>query len=201
MLSKFSLVSFCLLLLAGLKVNGQQYIYNYNIPFTENGRALKYPTAGGLNNPQFSKIDINQDGKQDIFMFDRSGNKPMMLINNGSSGEVNYTYWQDYESIFPKMYDWSILLDYNCDGLEDIITGFENGIKTYLANFDGSNIYFTEDIAKLDFKEAGFTFFLSVGVIDVPGFADINFDGDIDVLTFNMAGGIVDYYENRQIED
>ena len=103
MLSKFSLVSFCWLLLAGLQVNGQQYIYNYNIPFTENGRSLKYPTAGGLNNPQFSNIDVNQDGKQDIFMFDRSGNKPMILLNNGNSGEVNYTYWQGYENIFPKM--------------------------------------------------------------------------------------------------
>lgn len=201
MKSKFSLVCFSLLLIICFKVNGQQYIYNHNIPFIENGRILQYPTAGGLNNPQFSNIDVNQDGKQDIFMFDRSGNKPMILLNNGGSGEVNYTYWQGYESIFPKMYDWSVLLDYNCDGLEDIITGFENGIKTYLANYDGSTIYFTEDIAKMEFKEAGFTFFLSVGVIDVPGFADINFDGDIDVLTFNMAGGIVDYYENRQIED
>ena len=44
-----------------------------------------------------------------------------------------------------------------------------------------------EDIAKMDFKEAGFTFFLSVGVIDVPGFADINFQ--IIIFKINLNNG------------
>jgi hypothetical protein len=182
-------------------LQAQNYIYNYQIPFTHNGRTLKYPLAGGLNNPQFSAADINVDGKKDIYVFDRSGNKSIILLNEGEAGTINYDYWQQFETNFPDLFDWAILLDYNCDGLEDIITGFDNGIKTFLASSDGSKLTFTEDIDKLEFTEVGFTFFIAVGVIDVPGFADINFDGDIDLLTFNMAGGIVDYYENRQIEN
>ncbi len=179
----------------------QLYIYNYNIPVTQNGRTLKFPFAGGLNNPQFSSSDINLDGKNDIYIFDRAGGKSLALINEGLTGEVNYFYWQQYEQRFPAMQDWSILIDYNCDGVEDIITGFDTGIKTYLASVDGTNITYTEDESKLQFTEAGFFFDIPVGNIDIPGFADVNMDGDIDLLTFYIVGGVIDYYENRQIED
>lgn len=182
-------------------VVAQQYIYNYNIPVFEHGRALKFPLAGGLNNPQFSNIDINQDGKQDIFIFDRAGGKVLVLINDGAVGDINYFYWQQYEQRFPQMQDWAILVDYNCDGFEDIITGYDTGIRTFLATEDADGINFIEDVEKLKFTEAGFFFDLPVGTIDIPGFADINMDGDIDVLTFYIVGGVVDYYENRQIEN
>lgn len=192
---------FILMISCSTTLQAQQYIYNYNIPFIEEGRTLLYPLAGGLNNPQFSAIDVNQDGKSDIYMFDRAGNKSLVLLNEGETGEINYRYWQQYQNIFPEMFDWAILLDYNCDGLEDIITGFDNGIRTYLASYDGYQINYTIDIDKLQFKEAGFYFDLAVGVIDVPGFADLDFDGDIDVLSFNIAGGIVDHYINKQVEE
>jgi len=182
-------------------LNAQQYIYNYNIQAIQNGRILKFPFAGGLNNPQFSSSDINLDGKNDVYIFDRAGGKSLALINEGSTGEINYFYWQQYEARFPSMQDWTILIDYNCDGIEDIITGFDTGVKTYLASVDGANITYTEDESKLEFTEAGFFFDITVGSIDIPGFADVNMDGDIDLLTFYIVGGVVDYYENRQIED
>ncbi len=39
------------------------------------GVALKYAWAGGLNNAQFSAVDLNGDGVQDQFIFDRTGDK------------------------------------------------------------------------------------------------------------------------------
>ncbi len=179
----------------------QHYMYNYNVPVLQGTTNYQNPFAGGLNNPQFSSIDINQDGKKDLFLFDRSGNIPMIFINRGGTGEINYEYRAEYASRFPAMRDWAILLDYNCDGLEDIICGYDNGIKTYLAASDGGSINFTEDASKLQFTEAGFFFDLPVGYIDIPGFADIDQDGDIDVITFNMIGGIVDHYDNQAVED
>ncbi len=192
-----------LILLIALVQNthAQNYIYDYNIKVNQFGNTLKFPFAGGLNNPQFSAIDVNQDALKDIFIFDRTGNKSLILINDGTVGEINYFYWQQYQQNFPSLSDWAILVDYNCDGIEDIICGFDGGVKTYLADYDGSSISFIEDISKLQFTEAGFFFDMPVGYIDIPGFADVDFDGDIDVLTFNPVGGIVDHYINNQIED
>lgn len=193
------------LLLIGLYINsgfGQTWIYNYNVPVTQYGHTLQYPFAGGLNNPQFSKADINQDGKDDIFIFDRTGNKVLIFLNEGSTGEINYRYWHQYETVFPPLKDWAVLVDYNCDGLPDLITGFDVGIQTWVASTDGTKMIFTEDVHKIQYNEVGFDFDLSVGNIDIPGFADVNYDGDIDVLTFRMSsGGTVEYYENRAVEN
>ena len=181
--------------------HAQNYIFDYNTKVNQFGNTLKFPFAGGLNNPQFSVIDINQDASKDIYIFDRTGNKSLLLINEGVTNEIKYFYWQQYQQNFPALSDWTILVDYNCDGIEDIITGFDGGVKTFLANYDGFTVTFIEDIPKLQFTEAGFFFDMVVGYIDIPGFADVDFDGDIDVLTFNPVGGIVDHYINNQIED
>jgi len=181
--------------------SAQQYIYDYTTPVVQSGNEIKFPFAGGLNTPQFSEVDLNQDGQRDLFIFDRSGNKVLTLINEGTSGEINYRYWYDYQLLFPTMENWAVMLDYNCDGLEDILTSYDIGIKTYTAAYDGSALSYTEDIPKMQYTEATFLFDLGVGYIDVPGFADVNFDGDLDILTFNIVGGIVDYFENREIED
>ena len=181
--------------------HAQNYIFDYNTKVNQFGNTLKFPFAGGLNNPQFSAIDINQDASKDIYIFDRTGNKSLLLINEGVTNEIKYFYWQQYQQNFPALSDWTILVDYNCDGIEDIITGFDGGVKTFLANYDGFTVTFIEDIPKLQFTEAGFFFDMVVGYIDIPGFADVDFDGDIDVLTFNPVGGIVDHYINNQIED
>ena len=178
----------------------QIYIYDYQTNVIQGSHELKYPFAGGLNTPQFSATDLNHDGIKDLFIFDRTGNKVLTFINEGTTGEIDYIYWQGYQHIFPALENWTVLKDYNCDGLEDILTSYDIGIKTYLASYDGFSNSYAEDIVKMQYSEAGFTFDLGVGYIDVPGFADINFDGDVDVLTFNLAGGIVDYFENQQIE-
>ncbi len=178
----------------------QNYTYDYQTKVVQGVQELKYPFAGGLNAPQFSATDLNRDGIQDLFIFDRTGNKVLTFINEGTADEIDYFYWQGYQHNFPPLENWAVLMDYNCDGIEDILTSYDIGIKSYLASYDGFSISYAEDISKMQFSEAGFTFDLGVGYIDVPGFADVNFDGDPDVLTFNIAGGIVDYFENQQIE-
>lgn len=189
-----------LMMLYGNFCTGQNYIYDYQTTVAQGAHELKFPFAGGLNTPQFSSADLNQDGIKDLFIFDRTGNKVLTFINGGTENEIDYFYWQGYQYNFPAMENWAVLRDYNCDGLEDIFTSYDIGIKTFLASYDGYSVTYTEDVSKMQYAEAGFTFDLGVGYIDVPGFADINFDGDLDVLTFNLAGGIVDYYENQQIE-
>ena len=67
---------FCLTILI-VKIPAQT-LSRLNIEFQNtSGIAYKMPLAGGLNCPQFSSVDMNNDGKQDIFVFDRIGNVRM----------------------------------------------------------------------------------------------------------------------------
>ena len=89
--------------------------YGGGVPVSRDGAALPLAWAGGLNNPQPSSIDLNGDGLLDIFIFDRSGNKPVFLLNTGTQGQAHYTVSHAYDSIqpFPKLRDWALLRDYD----------------------------------------------------------------------------------------
>ena len=51
-----------------------QLLKTYDVPFTVNNKTVQDALAGGLNNPQFSEGDLDFDGKNEIFIFDRTGN-------------------------------------------------------------------------------------------------------------------------------
>ena len=68
----------------------------------ENGSVLSLALAGGLNQPQFSPYDFNQDGTMDLFIFDRTGNKVLIFIAVTVKGVTNYRYDPSYEDFFPK---------------------------------------------------------------------------------------------------
>ena len=42
---------------------------------------------------------------------------------------------------------------------------------------------------------------LYISSIDIPAFVDIDGDGDIDVLTFNIGGQQVEYHKNTSMEN
>ena len=150
-----------------------------------------FPWAGGMNKPQFSDIDLDDDGSKDLVVFDRTGNTISTFLNKGTAGQVLYEYAPVYESVFPEMTHWMLLVDYNCDGAEDIFTSHDTGIKTFLADRSSGDLQFIPDVQKIQYEEVGFSFDLGVLVIDIPTIIYVNGDGDMDVLTFNLAGGFV----------
>src|SRR5271156_7211219 len=80
--------------------------------------------CGGFNNPQFAMGDLNNDGLQDIVVFE-NGNSLRTFINMGTAGNPDYTYQPQYELNFPPIFDYIVLADYNCDGIPDL---FQQGI-------------------------------------------------------------------------
>ena len=52
------------------------------ITVRENGIELPNPWLGGLDLPQFSGADINQDGREDLLIFDKKGNKTLVLLKD-----------------------------------------------------------------------------------------------------------------------
>ncbi|MCW3086512.1 MAG: repeat protein [Bacteroidetes bacterium] len=101
----------------------QPFFQRYDsIDVTISGTSLVNPWAGGLNFVQTSSIDLNMDGIDDLFTFDRTGDKIRTFINHGTANTVDYKFDASYESKFPVMHNWAILADYNNDGKKDIFT-------------------------------------------------------------------------------
>ncbi len=181
-------------------LSAQSYVLYSEVPATgAGGRPLPHAWAGGLNNPQFSGLDADGDGLRDLFVFDRQGNVPLVFIGDGS-GEGGWTYSPHWSARFPRLGQWAVLRDLNCDGLEDLITWSQGGVVLRYASREGG-LSFTSDTARLTYTQLGFTRILGVLDIDIPAFEDVDGDGDVDVLSFNLGGGYVEWFRNQAAEN
>ena len=175
-----------------------QMIFNRDtsLSFFENGLPYKSALDGGINSGQFSNIDLNLDGVMDLIVFDRSGNKLNPYINNNG----NYIYAPKYRNNFPKIHDWILMRDYNLDGKNDIFTYSSGGMAVYLNTSNNVDLEFTE-ITQLVLSDYGSNFLnIYISPVDIPAISDIDYDGDLDVLTFSILGGFVEYHKNQSME-
>ncbi len=173
------------------------------------------PWAGGLNFVQPSSIDLDLDGKKDLFVFDRTGNKIRTFINKGTPGTVNYQYDPFYESKFPEIFDWVLLVDYNCDGKEDIFcyssigAGFDvykntstpsTGLQFQKVVTQQLSVFFPDAPPNTPCGSAK-PCNLYVSRVDIPALSDIDNDGDLDVITFDIfSGSHIQYHKNMSME-
>ena len=175
-----------------------QMIFNRDtsLSFFENGLPYKSALDGGINSGQFSNIDLNLDGVMDLIVFDRSGNKLNPYINNNG----NYIYAPKYRNNFPKIHDWILMRDYNLDGKNDIFTYSSGGMAVYLNTSNNVDLEFTE-VTQLVLSDYGSNFLnIYISPVDIPAISDIDYDGDLDVLTFSILGGFVEYHKNQSME-
>jgi hypothetical protein len=183
------------------------------IPFRVNGKDLAFPLVGGLNTPQLSAVDLNNNGLLDLYIFDRTGNVQLTFLNTGSAGQVSYTYAPEYQAQFPAgLLDWVQLRDYNGDGIMDIFAQARSysafqGIIIFRGYYDSNNriaferVPFDNADDVLQFRlPNGTKTQIYVSNIDYPAFDDVDCDGDLDILTFNPAGGYIEFYQNQSVE-
>ena len=166
-----------------------------SLTISENGIAFSSDFSGGINAGQFSEIDLNLDGTMDIVVFDKSGNKISPFINDNG----NYIYAPKYRSSFPKAHDWMLLEDYNCDGKNDIYTYSSGGMAIY-ENTSTTNLSFSlvTSLVRSDYGSNNLSIYISPA--DIPAIADIDYDGDLDILTFSILGGFIEYHKNMAME-
>jgi len=161
-----------------------------------------YPWAGGMNECQFGRIDLNFDGIKDLVAFDRTGNRLMPFLVEDTGTGFQFEYAPEYAELFPAMVDWMILKDYDGDGLEDLFTYSPGvaGMKVY-KNVSTSEVKFDLIIFPFltSFQGGGYTNIL-VTYVDYPAIDDIDGDGDLDILTFWGLGSFVEYHKNLSVE-
>ncbi len=173
-----------------------------HVPVQHGSRLLTSPLAGGLQSPQFSAADLNGDGLDDLFVFDRTDGTVLTFLNTGATMAFPYVHAPQYEQGFPPLRHWALLRDYDGDGRPDLLTahvaGGFLGASLYRNVSEGDSLAF--QLVRAGLRTADQSPIL-IPVTDLPAWVDVDGDGDLDLLSFDFGGQFVVYYRNRQVED
>jgi FG-GAP-like repeat/Secretion system C-terminal sorting domain len=189
-----------LLLIISTSAWGQNaYEVDFSIPVSNaDDELLGQAWTGGLNAVQVNKLDINNDDVEDLILFDRTANKIVTYLVQ----EQQYIYSPEYEAFFPDdLNNFLLLRDFDGDGRKDIFTGNPFGIKIYLNISDGNipdwqHLLFQNSNVILTTGFSGKTN-IQLQADDVPSIADMDGDGDLDILCMNFSGnGKIEYHKN-----
>ena len=220
--------TYCLLLILSANNFYSQFIghlQNNSVKVVENNDTLLNPWTGGMNSVQISTVDLNSDQIEDLFVFDRTGNKVLTFINNAE----NFIYAPEYEKYFPSsLEDWVLLRDFNGDNKKDIFSSVSGGIGVWKNTSNNDNLTFEKIEFWYEQLNDNVPYILSnfleidstidpvneevsidsnyyksniyVTNVDIPDINDIDNDGDLDVLTFGIIGTRLEYHKNMSIE-
>ena len=173
------------------------------VALIENNIKFKNAWAGGVNSAQFHEIDLDLDGNKDLIVFDKTGNKLLPFLNK--NGE--FLFAPDYRSSFPlhqdgkKLHDWVIFADYNCDGKNDIYTYSSGGFAIFKNTSTTSLSFNLIDTLVRSNYGGPIPLNIFISAVDIPAVADVDNDGDLDILTFKITGGFIEYHKNLAMEN
>ena len=205
LLSTLSLVSASLLAQDVVRVNDTTEVW-------ENGKQLSIPWAGGINSAHMSEIDLDQDGRMDLVIFEGNnlydpltGDKitPLLSIPDTINGGFKFSYAPEYINNFPKLEYFAAFKDFNGDGKADIFTrNSRDRITVYRNDSDTDGLKFTLFINNLETSAnglpIGFPFFKEIfqDFVNMSAYEDIDGDGDIDFLVVDRAEQFIEYHKN-----
>jgi hypothetical protein len=169
---------------------------------------LANPLTGGFNHPIYGNVDLNMDGRQDLVIFDREIQSkgvilPFLSVRKGN--EYRYVYAPQYTHLFPEIKGWACFADYDGDGKTDLFAYGEtfnaSGSVTAFKNVsDKDSVRFKMVRLKVGAYSHNFPGYdkIFVTMAEIPAFADMDNDGDLDMLSFNPQndGITADYYRN-----
>jgi hypothetical protein len=148
--------------------------------------AMPHPFTGGLSAPQWSEIDVDWDGDLDLFAFDRDGSRVLVFEKTDGGG------WKerlDWGQGWPALKHWALLRDFDCDGLPDLFTGYQNSIHVYRNTSSTPGVptfepYAVPLMASWDFGSGAQQLPVVCLTIDKPAIFDVDNDGDLDFICF-----------------
>ena len=191
----------------GTNLNAQQTILalqrNDTIKVSIDGDSLDFPWTGGFNFCQVGNVDLNLDGQKDVVVFDRTGDRLIPLVFAGTTENPKYKYEFRYTAAFPLINHVIQLVDFTCDGKEDIVTFANSGLRLY------KNVSTLNDGLRFElYQESVLSLFNNSNLlpiftipIDIPSATDIDNDGDVDLLVFSLLGSCIEYHRNMALEN
>lgn len=169
-----------------------------DITVTANGSVQINAWAGGFNNAQFSSIDLDNDGLKDLLVFDRSDNSVIPFLNKGSNGSIDYQFAPNYIDVFPDtLGGWVLARDYDRDGYVDLFAGSPTSNILVFRNVSAAN----NDSLTFELVKAPLTskypspLYLYTPLNDISSISDLDGDGDLDILTFDVLGYQVEWHK------
>ena len=176
-------------------VNGQVVPWDWAVgggpDVVVDGVGLANPWTGGFTAPQWSPVDFDGDGDEDVFSCDRDGGR-VLLFERTDAGFVERPEWA---TGFPEFAEWVLLVDYDCDGLADVFAGFQNGVHVYRHAPAGTfTPVATPLYASWDFGSGPTDLPMVVLTLDKPSISDLDGDGALDVIAFTETSTTVYAY-------
>lgn len=194
------------MIFSSMGLHGQDFSA-LSYPVFQQENTLDFPFSGSWGTPQFNQIDVDLDGVEDLVIFDRTtGQISVLLLKNNT-----YKYTNQYDEVFPDVFEWLILKDFDNDGIKDIFTAPErtsnSSIILYKGQLENNRLEYEQvffpygegDVISYYFF--GNYFGVYVARTDIPAIYDIDQDGDLDILSFESGGGTINYYQNRCVEE
>ncbi|MCF8237866.1 MAG: VCBS repeat-containing protein [Saprospiraceae bacterium] len=183
----------------------------FDCPVHWHGQILQEPFRGGLNAPQFQEADLNNDGIQDLIIFDRAGDiiLPYLRLPDGNS--FRFEFARSYADYIPPYTSWGLFRDYDKDGISDLFTWSSNpainGLRSFHGRYQNDTLHFdlnlvpgsSSDVILFPLQNGTKTQ-IYIAFDDIPAIDDIDNDGDMDILTFSPGGGYVEYYKNLSVQ-
>ncbi|MFD2785072.1 T9SS type A sorting domain-containing protein [Hymenobacter rubripertinctus] len=164
---------------------------------------LRNAWAGGLNSPQFSNIDLNNDQQPDLVAFDRMTNRVVPFLSVATTTGRAWQFAPEYAGLFPAdLRGWLLLRDYDCDGRPDLFTADASGsnIRVFRHEPDAQGRpAFRLITSLLSYQHPrGFAVNIAVGGTNLPAIEDLDGDGRLDVLAYDFSSPVpsIYYYRN-----
>lgn len=148
-------------------------------------------------------MDLDGDGRKDLLVFDRHGNRLLCFLNRGGAGELHYEFTSEYDHAFPRLTEWVVFADYDGDGREDLFTYSKGwaGIKVFRNTSTTEALGFELVVAPyLTSWQGGGEVNILATEADYPAMVDLDGDGDLDLLTFGVMGTFLEKHLNLSME-
>lgn len=180
------------------------FSYVDTIPVTRDGKSMQAAWCGGFHAPQFSRIYLDSDNFEDLFVYDQSGYRVVPFLNHGESDSIGYSFARIYRPSFPyRQVQFMLLVDYNCDGKKDLFEYINGTIRVRRNDGTPQNgPQFTVVADPLFSLDAALDLPIISRTTSLPAITDIDGDGDLDILTLSkdaLASRII-FHRNQSMD-